>query len=66
MTIDNFRFYLQNRQIQTGQTGDQLYSVTSLFGVPCLGMFVEHPSVTEVAQQNVTKIIYQTSVNSSF
>ena len=29
MTTDNFYFYLQNRLIQTGQTGGQLYSDTS-------------------------------------
>jgi hypothetical protein len=29
MTMDNFHFYLQNRLIQTGQTGGQLYSDTS-------------------------------------
>jgi hypothetical protein len=33
MTVDNFCFYLQNRLIQTGQTG-QLYSDTSPFSVP--------------------------------
>ena len=35
MTTDNFCFYLQNRLIQTGQTGGQQYSDTSLFSVPC-------------------------------
>jgi hypothetical protein len=35
MTTDNFSFYLQNRLIQTGQTGGQLYRDTSPFGVPC-------------------------------
>ncbi len=34
MTIDNFHFYFQNRLIQTGQTGGQLYSDTSPFSVP--------------------------------
>jgi hypothetical protein len=29
-----FVFYLQNRFIQTGQTGGQLYSDTSPFSVP--------------------------------
>jgi len=29
MTTDNFCFYLQNRLIQTSQTGGQLYSDTS-------------------------------------
>jgi hypothetical protein len=31
---DNFCFYLQNRQIQTSQTGGQWYSDTSPFGIP--------------------------------
>jgi hypothetical protein len=34
MTTDNFRLYLQNRLIQTGQTGGQLYCDTSPFSVP--------------------------------
>jgi len=34
MTTDNFRFYLQNRLIQTGQTGGQWYSDTSPFSIP--------------------------------
>ncbi len=34
MTTDNFHFYLQNRLIQTGQTGGQLYSDTYPFSVP--------------------------------
>ncbi len=36
MTTDNFCFYLQNRLIQTDQTGGQLYSDTSPFSVPWL------------------------------
>jgi hypothetical protein len=35
MTIDNFCFYLQNRLIQTNQTGSQWYSDTSPFSFPC-------------------------------
>jgi hypothetical protein len=35
MTTDNFCFYLQNRLIQTSQTGGQLYSDTSPFSIPC-------------------------------
>ncbi len=34
MTIFNFCFYLQNRLIQTSQTGGQLYSDTSLLDLP--------------------------------
>ncbi len=36
MTTDNFCFYLQNRLIQTGQTGGQWYSDTSPFSIPWL------------------------------
>jgi hypothetical protein len=35
MTADNFCFYLQNRLIQTSQTGGQRYSDTSPFSIPC-------------------------------
>jgi hypothetical protein len=34
MTTDNFCFYLQNRLIQTSQTGGQWYSDTSRFSIP--------------------------------
>jgi hypothetical protein len=34
MTNDNFCFYLQNRLIQTSQTGGQRYSDTSPFSIP--------------------------------
>jgi hypothetical protein len=36
MTTDNFCFYLQNRLIQSSQTGGQWYSDTSPFSIPCL------------------------------
>jgi hypothetical protein len=36
MTTDNFCFYLQNRLIQTSQTGGQRYSDTSPFSIPWL------------------------------
>ena len=35
MTADNLCFYLQNRLIQTSQTGGQWYSDTSPFSIPC-------------------------------
>ncbi len=35
MTTDNFCFYLQNRLIQTSQTGGQRYSDTSPLSIPC-------------------------------
>ncbi len=34
MTTDNFCFYLQNRLIQTSNTGGQWYSDTSPFSIP--------------------------------
>jgi len=34
MTTDNFCFYLQNRLIQTSQSGGQWYSDTSPFSIP--------------------------------
>ncbi len=37
MTTDNFCLYLQNRLIQTSQTGGQWYTDTSLFSIPWLG-----------------------------
>jgi hypothetical protein len=36
MATDNFYFYLQNRLIQTSQTGGQMYSDTSPFSIPWL------------------------------
>ncbi len=38
MTTDNFCFYLQNRLIQTSQTGGQWYSDTSPFSIPWLSL----------------------------
>jgi hypothetical protein len=34
MTTDNFCFYLQNRHIQTSQTGGQRYNDISPFSIP--------------------------------
>jgi hypothetical protein len=36
MTTDNVCLYLQNRPIQTSQTGGQWYSDTSPFSIPWL------------------------------
>ncbi len=36
VTTDNFCLYLQNRLIQTGQTGVERYSDTSPFSILCL------------------------------
>jgi hypothetical protein len=35
---DSFSFYLQNRLIQTSQTGGQWYSDTAPFSIPCLSI----------------------------
>jgi hypothetical protein len=35
MTTDNFCFHLQNKLIQTSQTGGQWYSDTTPFSIPC-------------------------------
>jgi len=46
MTTDNFCFYLQNRLIQTSQTGGQRYSDTSPFSIPWLmSAFLFSPSL---------------------
>jgi hypothetical protein len=37
MTTDNFCFHLQNRLIQTSQTGGQWYSDTYPFSIPWIG-----------------------------
>jgi hypothetical protein len=39
MTTDNVCIYVQNRLIQTSQTGGQWYSDTSPFSIPCLQLF---------------------------
>jgi hypothetical protein len=44
MTNDNFCFYLQNRLIQTSQTGGQWYSDTSPFSIPCINLPPDVPS----------------------
>ncbi len=41
MATDNFCFYLQNRLVQTSQTGGQQYSDTSAFSIPCLRVRLE-------------------------
>ncbi len=38
MTTDNIYFYLQNRLVQTSQTGGQWYSYTFPYSIPCLGL----------------------------
>jgi hypothetical protein len=42
MTTDNFGSYLQNRLIQTSQTGGQRYSDTFPFSIPWLNKLLYH------------------------
>ncbi len=54
MTTDNFCFYLQNRQIQTSQTGGQWYSDTSPISIPwiktccCIECYVNEASAVNL------------------
>ncbi len=51
MTTDNF-IYLQNRPIQTSQTGGQRYSDTYPFSIPCC-MYAMHLSCNLQIQPNL-------------
>jgi hypothetical protein len=46
MTTDNNCFYLQNRLIQTSQTGGQWYNDTSPFSIPCTNITLTKISYT--------------------
>ncbi len=61
MTTDHFCFYLQNRVIQTSQTGGQQYSDTSLFSTPWFNLL-------SLPDQDVFLLnsLYQVSVSSNF
>jgi hypothetical protein len=48
MITDDFCFYLQNRLIQTGQTGCQLYSDTSPLVFPALTLNLIFNSVEKM------------------
>ncbi len=54
MTPDNFCFYLQNRLIQTSQTGGQWYSDTS----PCIKYKLSCPEEAQLDSTIVTKHRY--------
>jgi hypothetical protein len=49
MTTDNLCFYLQNRLIQTSQTGGQQYSDSSPFSIPW-----------EIDRKKYTDVIFET------
>jgi hypothetical protein len=48
MSTDNFCFYLQNRLIQTSNTGGQQYSDTSPFSIPWGKLSTIDPLITVV------------------
>jgi hypothetical protein len=53
MTTDNFCFYLQNRLIQTSQTGGQRYSDTSSFSIPYSDSFPVLLRIRRVSKSRV-------------
>ncbi len=55
MTTDNFCVYLQNRPVQTSQTGGQWYSDTSHFSIPWLLVFCWH-LIIWYEEKNVWKV----------
>jgi hypothetical protein len=56
MTADDFCFYLQNRLIQTSQTGGQQYRDTSPFSIPWFGYGeIEEKSLKFLRQCRSTK-----------
>ncbi len=64
MSTDNFCFYLQNRPIQTSQTGGQWYSVTSPFSIPCLHIkkYTKMLSIRVDKQKNQGETLQLTSL----
>ncbi len=70
MTTDNYCFYLENRLIQTSQTGGQHYCDTSPFSIPCPNLKiisrVFHQCATEVVSiLNICLIFVQLVFNMS-
>ncbi len=53
MTTDKFCFYLQNKLIQTGQTGGQQYGDTSPFSIP---WFVDTGPVAQMTLMSIDKM----------
>ena len=67
MTTDNFCFYLQNRLIQTCQTGGQWYSDTSPFSIPWIVYGIgstENRPLTDLKFKN--KNIFEFFLHKSF
>jgi hypothetical protein len=55
MTTDNFCVYLQNRLIQTSQTGDQWYSGIFPLSIPCM---YERSSLIALASSDEEKKVF--------
>ncbi len=55
MTTDHFCFYLQNRLIQTSQTGGQWYSGTYPFSIPWLSHY--ESKISEIQESEMFEII---------
>jgi hypothetical protein len=55
LTTDNICFYLQNRLIQTSQTGGQWYNDTSPFSIPWCGprVFVTFTNLAGAQNRNI-------------
>jgi hypothetical protein len=53
MTTDNFCFYLQNKLMQTSQTGGPSYNDTSPFSIP----WIKGSNQASRQEKNVGKII---------
>ncbi len=58
MTTDNFCFYLQNRLIQTSQTGGQWYSDNSPYSIPC-GLYYKCLTIVIYNRNDVASTIKQ-------
>ncbi len=54
MTTDNICFHLQNRLIQTSETGGQWYSDTSPFSIPCF-RYLWVQATKNLSEVSVTK-----------
>jgi hypothetical protein len=65
MATDNFCFYLQNRLIQTSQTGGQGYSDTSPLSIPWLTILIPPLQLVflDLGQANSTEVSPTQNVN---
>ena len=63
MTTNIFCFYLQNRLIQTSQTGGQWYNDTSPLVFPGLSVIFNSPAVWETHSRQGTPQLHPPEVN---